>query len=501
MELQKAKELFKKTNAELNAYNHALGVMYYDQDTAAPKNSSAGFASTMGIMSEITYKLTVNDERIETVETLYAHKDELDVITRREVEEEHRNMMFMKNIPMSEYTEYSTLLAEARDKWVEAKQKNEYDLFEPYLARIVEFQKKFADYQHSELSPYDFWLNEYERGASIKMLDEFFGKLRNAIVPLIAKVMTEGRKIDTSFIEKAYSIPTQRLLSDYIMKVMSINRDDCTIGEVEHPYTTNFNKHDVRITTHYHENAVISNMYSVIHEGGHALYELNTSDELIGSPLASGASMGIHESQSRFFENIIGRSKAFINYVFPEIKGMFPEQLKDVDENQFYLAVNKAEPSLIRTEADELTYCLHIMVRYELEKRLMNGSLTTKELPKEWNRLYKEYLGVDVPSDSEGVLQDSHWSGGSIGYFPSYALGSAYGAQIYSSMKKEIDVDKLVSEGKISEIVAWLTEKIYKFGCVKTPAELIMNACGEEFNADYYVEYLTNKFKEIYNIK
>lgn len=500
MELEKAKELFKKTNAEINAYNHALGVLFYDQDTVAPKNASQGFEVTMGIMSEIIYKLSVNPEHMEVIETLFARKDELDLITRREVEEEYRSIQYMKNIPMNEYTEYSTLLAKARDKWVEAKQNNQYELFEPYLAKIVEFNIKFAEYQNSGLSPYDYWLNEYERGASTKVLDEFFAKLRTAIVPMIDEIMSHGRKINTSFIEIPYPIPVQRKLSDYIMKVMSINPDDCTIGEVEHPYTTNFNKHDVRITTHYHENYVASSMYSVIHEGGHALYELNTGDELIGSPLAGGASMGIHESQSRFFENIIGRSEAFINHVFPEIKRLFPDQLKDVTAHDFYLAVNKAEPSLIRTEADELTYCLHIMVRYELEKRLMDGTISTKELPAEWNRLYKEYLGVDVPSDTEGVLQDSHWSGGSIGYFPSYALGSAYSVQIYSSMKKEIDVEQLVSEGKISEIVEWLTDKIYRFGCIKTPAELIQNACGTEFDADYYIDYLTNKFKEIYNI-
>ncbi len=500
MELQKAIELFKKTNAEAHAYNHVIGVLYYDQETAAPKNASMGFASTMGIMSEITYKLMVNDEHIEVIELLYAHRDELDLITRREVEEEYRELAYMKNIPMDEYTEYNVVLAEARDKWVEAKNKNDYSIFEPLLAKIIGFNIKFAQYQHSELCPYDYWLNEYEKGASMKMLDEFFSKLKSAIVPLIHEISEKGNMIDTSFIELSYPISVQRQLSDYLMNVMSINRDDCIIGEVEHPYTTNFNKHDVRITTHYYENMAASSMYSVIHEGGHALYELNTGDDLIGSPLAGGASMGIHESQSRFFENIIGRSEAFIDYVFPEIKKLFPEQLKNVNAHQFYLAVNKAEPSLIRTEADELTYCLHIMVRYELEKRLMDGSLTTKELPSEWNRLYKEYLGVDVPSDSEGVLQDMHWSGGSIGYFPSYALGSAYSAQIFFNMKKELDVEKLVSEGRISEIVAWLTDKIYRYGRVKTPAELIENACGESFNPDYYIRYLTEKFKGIYNL-
>ena len=500
MELNKAVEVFRGFTKKSHAFDHALGVMYYDLDTAAPKNAAQGFAETMEIMSEITYNLTVDPERMEAVEVLMAHKDELPELLRREAEEEHKSIEFMKNIPIEEYTAFTALLAEANSKWREAKNTNNYSLFEPILAKIVDYNRKFAEYQHTDKCAYDYWLNEFEDGASIKMLDEFFGKLKKELVPLVKRITEKGDIIDASFMNKSYPIPEQRKFMAYLMNVMGINPDDCVLGEVEHPFTTNFNKHDVRITTHYYENMAISSMYSVIHEGGHALYELNTGDDLIGSPLATGSSLGIHESQSRFYENIIGRSEAFIEYVFPEMKKLFPEQLEGVTAHDFYLAVNKSEPSLIRTEADEVTYCLHIMVRYELEKRLMDGSLTTKELPAEWNRLYKEYLGVDVPSDTEGVLQDSHWSGGSIGYFPSYALGSAYGAQIYHHMKKELDIDKLVSEGRIPEITAWLTDKIYKYGKVKKPYELIMNACGEKFNADYYVNYLKEKYEKIYNL-
>lgn len=500
MELTTAIEKFKKSNEVMKAYSHTLGVLYYDHDTVAPKNSAEGFANTMGVMSEIIYKLTVDEEHLEVIEFLNQHKSELDEITRREVEEAHKEIEFTKNIPMNEYTEYRTTLALAQGVWEEAKNTNNYDLFEPYLAKIVEFNKKFAAYQHSDKSCYNYWLNEFESGISTEQLDVFFDKLRKTIVPLLEEIQKRGRKIDSSFLELDYPIPVQREFSDYLMKVMSINPDDCIIGEVEHPFTTNFNKHDVRITTHYYENAVASSMYSVIHEGGHALYELNTGDDLLSSPLAGGASMGIHESQSRFFENLIGRSENFINIIFPKMQQLFPEQLKDVSAHDFYLAVNKVEPSLIRTEADELTYCLHIMVRYEIEKQLMDGSLSTKEVPEMWNKLYKEYLGIDVPDDSQGALQDSHWSGGTLGYFPSYALGSAYGAQILYHMKKELDVDALVAEGKIETVVEWLTDKIYKYGMLKKPDELIMNACGEEFNPDYYIDYLTEKFKKIYEL-
>ena len=320
------------------------------------------------------------------------------------------------------------------------------------------------------------------------------------MVPLIKKITAKGDVIRTDFMNRNCPIELQKKLSDRIMEIMHINRDDCSIGETEHPFTTHFNKHDVRITTHYHEDSVVSNMYSVIHEGGHALYELNTGDNLIGTTVAAGTSMSIHESQSRFYENIIGRSEAFCDLIFPKIKELFPEQFEGVTAHDFYLAVNKTMPSLKRTEADEVTYSLHIMVRYELEKRLLSGEVTVKQLPDEWNRLYKEYLGIDVPNNRQGVLQDMHWGGGLIGYFPSYALGSAYGAQILHHMKKDLDVDKLIREDRIDVITAWLTERIYKYGKMLRPSEALKNACGEDFDPDYYVNYLTEKMTKIYDL-
>ena len=210
--------------------------------------------------------------------------------------------------------------------------------------------------------------------------------------------------------------------------------------------------------------------------------------------------MGIHESQSRFYENLIGRSEAFIKAVFPKLKEIFPRQLEGVDANMFYKAVNKSEPSLIRTESDELTYCLHIMVRYEIEKQMIAGTLAIQDVPAEWNRLYKEYLGVDVPSDALGCLQDSHWSGGMIGYFPSYALGSAYGAQMLSKMEEDLgDIYVDVEKGDLSKVTGWLKDKIHRYACFKKPAQLFSDVCGK-FDAKYYTDYLTEKFTKLYDL-
>ena len=276
-------------------------------------------------------------------------------------------------------------------------------------------------------------------GVDMAYLDKFFATLRERIVPLLHAVM-EKEPPDDSFLRRRYPVDAQRKFSDYLMEVLGLDRAHCAIGETEHPYTLEFNNKDVRITTHYHEDNVDFSMYSVIHEGGHAKYELGIADELQYTCLAGGVSMGVHESQSRFYENLIGRSLPFIQAAFPKMKELFPEQLADVTAEQFYRAVNKVQPSLVRTEADELTYCLHIMVRYEIEKRLIGGTLEVKDVPETWNRLYQEYLGVDVPDDKRGCLQDSHWSGGAFGYFPSYALGSASAPQMLKNMEADIDV-------------------------------------------------------------
>lgn len=500
MEFSKALEIFNEKKRISMAYNHAFGVLSYDNETAAPKNSYMGLGRTYEVLSELDYKLKVNEENFEALDTLMENREKLDPITRREVEEAAHGLEQMRKIPMDEYTAFQVLMTEAHTAWVEAKLSDDFSKIEPYLEKIVSFNKRVASLVNPEMDAYNYWLDEFEKGLSTEKLDKFFDRVRAALVPLIKRIVAKGDVIRTNFMEKYCPINEQRKLSDYIMEVMHLNRDDCSIGETEHPFTTHFNKHDVRITTHYHEDAVVSNMYSVIHEGGHALYELNTGDDLIGTTVAAGTSMSIHESQSRFYENIIGRSEAFCELVFPKFLELFPEQFKGVTAHEFYLAVNKAQPSLIRTEADELTYSLHIMIRYELEKRMMRGEIAIKDVPAEWNRLYKEYLGIDVPNNRCGVLQDMHWFGGMIGYFPSYALGSAYGAQILHHMKKELDVDKLVSENRIDVITAWLTEKIYKYGMMLRPEEVLMNACGEEFDPGYYIDYLSEKMKKIYDL-
>lgn len=496
--MQKTVEAFKTILGKMQAYNHAMGKLYYDSVTIMPKMGAEAVAKTMGVLSEEQYKLATSPELKELCNIIVEHRNEVDFVTFREAQEHLEGMVKLEKVPMDEFVQYQMDVAQAQSVWHEAKETNNFALFEPHLEKIVAYNRKLAAYYDPTKPAYDVLLNEYEKGLTMEVLDKFFADIRKQLVPLLEAIKTRGKKIDTDFLQKDYPVEQQRLLTDELMRVMKMDPKRSICGETEHPFTTNFTKNDVRITTHYHSDMLMSSFYSVVHEAGHATYELNIGNELTDSPLGGGASMGVHESQSRMFENIIGRSREFISLVLPTMQGLFPTQLEGVSLEQFYLAANKAEPSLIRTEADELTYPLHIMVRYEIEKKLISGELQVKDLPKVWSSMVKEYLGIEVPDDKRGVLQDSHWSGGMIGYFPSYAIGSAYSAQMFDAMNKEFDVLKQVESGDLGPIIDWLTDKIYKYGCLKYPKELVENACGAPFDPSYYTDYLRSKFTAIY---
>ena len=497
--VKEALETLRTLEEKQWALSHAMNMIVYDAATAAPKNSAEGRGKTLGILSAYMYELIAAPENKEMLAYLRTHKEELSEEEKRRTEQTEKAYLQISRIPQEEYTEYEILLNDAAAVWEKAKNENDFPAFAPYLEKIVAFNRKFAGYYNPSLPTYDALLNEYEEGMTMDVLDVFFEKLRTAIVPLLEKIR-KAKPISDDFLHRFYPAEKQKQCAEYLMEVLQIDRGYCGLAESEHPFTDNFNNKDVRITTHFYENNLTSALYSVIHEGGHAIYELACDDKYNQTAIAGGVSMGIHESQSRFFENIIGRSEAFIHAVYPKIKEFFPEQLADVTEEDFYKAVNRAEPSLIRTEADELTYCLHIMIRYELEKQLISGELSVSELPEKWNRLYLEYLGVEVPNDTMGCLQDTHWSGGSFGYFPSYALGSAYGAQMLHFMKKDLpNMEEKILSGDLSDVKRWLSEKIHCHASLYQPSVLFEKACGA-FDPSYYVDYLTEKFTKLYQL-
>ena len=497
MTLNEAIEKLNELEKASYALNHAQSILYVDGDTAAPKNSWKGRGLALGYLGELVYKQLVNPETGEVLETILQHREETDETTFRRAEVMKESYDNLHVLPIEEYVAWQQLTNESNAVWHDAKEKSDWAMFSPYLEKILAGRRRFAALKDSSKPAYDVLLDEYEKGATMEMLDPFFRILREELTPVIQAVAARKKPVP-AFMTGPWPVEKQRLFSAKIMALEGLDPLNCTLGETEHPFTSGTNKWDVRITTHYHEEDPFSSMFSVIHEGGHALYELNVQDDLQFTCLSGRVSMGVHESQSRFYENLIARSRAFCTPLLKILREVFPEQVKNVTEEDLYSAVNLAGPSLIRTEADELTYAQHVMIRYELEKAMVSGDLQVKDLPGEWNRLYKEVLGVEVPDDRHGVLQDSHWSSGSLGYFPSYALGSAYGVQMLQQMEKDLDVWTTVEQGDLAPVTAWLAERIHQYGSLKKPQELLPAAMGGPLDATVYTGYLKKKFSELY---
>ena len=500
MELEEAREKYKKLQEKLAAFDHAMSLIYFDGVTTASKGTAENRSQTLSVLTEEEYLLSTGKDTVELLEFLDSSKDELTEKEKRSVYLALKDIRQMQKIPMDEYIEYEKLMVEADDVWHRAKETGDFELFRPVLERIVEFTLRFAHYCAPEKDPYDYCIDQYAEGLTTEICDKFFDALKSRIVPLLKRI-SEKSQISDACLRGDFDKNAQEEFAYELMKTIGLDLSHCGLAETEHPFTTSLGSHhDVRITTNYHRENVSYSMYSVIHEGGHALYDSGSEDGLAYTNLDGGASMDIHESQSRFYENILGRSRGFVSYLFPVMRRYFPEQMKNYTEEDLYKAVNLVVPSLIRTEADEVTYCLHIMIRYNLEKRLMHGELQVKDLPSEWNRLYKEYLGIDVPNDREGVLQDSHWSSGLIGYFPSYALGSAYGAQFLRKMQEEINIDECLAKGDFAPINEWNRERIWKYGQLKKPQDILKDVFGEQFDPFIYTEYLEKKYTDLYGL-
>ena len=485
---------------KMQALGMAEGLFDWDLETAAPPQAAALTAGVMGSLSSQYFEILTSPQVGGLIGQ--AAEEELDETQRAIVRELAKERDRLCRIPAQEYREYAELIAGAAQVWARAKRDNDFASFAPTLAHIVEMSKKIAAYNKKEgQSTYDAMLWQYEEGFGQAVLDPFFALLREHIVPLLQRVMTEGKPVSIAPLRQSFAVDKQREFNRFLAEYVGFDFDRGVLAESEHPFTIGLHNHDVRITTHYYENLLESAMFSTIHESGHAVYEMNVDDALTLTPVAGGASCGMHESQSRLMENMIGRSPAFWEPLYPRLRELFAGELAGVSGEDFVRMINRVSPSLIRTEADELTYCLHVMIRYEIEKEMIDGSLDVRELPRVWNDKYEEYLGVRPVSDAEGVLQDIHWAQGSIGYFPSYALGNAFAAQIYRAMDRQIDIDGSLRRSDLAPVRAWLKEKIHRFGRVKPTAELLRDATGEDFNPQYYIDYLTEKFTGLYDLK
>ena len=487
---------FREMIKEKKTIDSMLALLQWDLETQAPKGGYKLLSEMIGELSLRSYNLTTSEEFLEILTELKKQKN-IDEITKREIELLEEEIEKIKVIPSEEYKLYSELTAKAQGIWEMAREKNDFESFAPILEQIFNFNKKFIEYRGVKDDIYSEILNDYEKGMNVKKLDKFFEELKKEIVPLL-KDIKENKRDFQKKIKFQVSEFEQRLFSEEVLKYIGFDLERGVLSESAHPFTLTVNKDDVRLTTRYLEELPFSSVFSTIHEGGHGMYEQGVAEELKDTILSDGASMGIHESQSRFYENVIGRSKEFWCGVLGKSKFKY-DKLSELSLEEIYKGINEVSPSLIRVEADELTYSLHIMVRYEIEKGILSGEYLIKDLPKIWNDKMYEYLGVTPKTDSEGVLQDVHWSCGLIGYFPSYALGDVYSLQILNAMKKDINIEGALERGELKIIREWLKEKIHRYGKLKTPKEIMLSVTGEELNPVYYIEYLKNKYKNIYN--
>lgn len=496
MELTELKEYLKK----IEYLNSTISLLHWDSMVNMPKEAMEYRSEMIGYLAGESYKLTTSEKMKAFIDSFTGMED-LDLITKAMLENITKEYQKATKIPEAEFVQYEIDKALSQSAWEEGKKKKDFSIFKPHLAKMIAANKKFSEYWGFVDNKYDGLLDIYEPGMTTERLDLVFGELREALVDLLRNIQNSDRKTDDAILKGNYSIDSQRKLGEAILEKLGYDFEKRGRIDVSaHPFTTNFGNKDVRITTKYNTTDFRPAIFSLIHEGGHGIYEQNIPDELLGTSLATGASMGMHESQSRFYENILGKSLEFWIYFYPKFQEAYPE-LKKLDLRSFYQAINCVEPSLIRIDADELTYSLHVIIRYEMEKLLINGDIPIDDVPRLWNEKYKEYLGVTPEHDGEGVLQDVHWSGGDFGYFPTYALGNLYGAQIFHKLKEDLpDWNRQVEGGDFSSITKWLNENVHQYGATFKPAELIRKVTGEELTAKYFIEYLNEKFGKLYGV-
>lgn len=499
--MSNAYEELKPCLEQAQAFQTAKILFEWDNETLAPKEAEGNTAKVVGTLSSAYFSAVTDAKVKKLVEQCQKDRDSLTETECAIVRELAEEIEKLEYIPPQQYREFAELTARSTGIWAKAKKENDFESFAPVLKEIVDYTKKFASYRIKKGQKlYDVMLDDYEKGFDIKTLDQFFGTLKDQLVPFLKKLTDSGESIDSSFLTGDYREEDQEKIGRFFAEYVGFDFDKGVMAVSAHPFTTNLHNKDVRITTCYN-NHVDDSLFSVIHESGHAIYELGIPDSLTQTLAGQGTSMGMHESQSRFFENIIGRNQAFWVPVYETLQKQFPHQLGSVSMERFVRAINKVEPSLIRTQADELTYSLHVLIRYEIEKMLIEEDLDVEKLPKIWADKYQEYLGVRPENVSEGVLQDIHWSQGSFGYFPSYALGSAFGAQFYHYMKKNMDFEGLLRKGDIKTIREFLRVNIHQYGKLKTSRQILKDVTGEDFNPQYYIDYLMEKYGKLYHIE
>ncbi|CAM4118985.1 carboxypeptidase M32 [Deinococcus marmoris] len=495
---------FQRRSAEINDLLCVLNVLNWDARTQMPAGGSGARAQQMATISALA-----QEKLLDPAYEAAAQDVSGDDLENRAAQQALHAVRALKRVPAELTRELALLKSEAQDVWARARAASDFGLFAPQLTRMVELNRQLAEALGYEDHPYDALLNMYEPGLTVATLLPLFEQLRAHHVPLL-RAIQEKPQARSDFLNRSYPAADQKRLSLALAKGFGYDTARGRLDESAHPFEISFTRQDVRITTRFQENFLSGALFGTLHETGHALYEQGVhpdlsrtvlTSDLLGLYAVAGASYGTHESQSRLWENRIGRSKAFWDLHYPQLQQAFPQQLADVDTVAFYRAVNTVHPSLIRVEADELTYDLHIMLRVELERALIGGELAVKDLPGAWNARIRSDLGLDVPDDARGVLQDIHWSAGMFGSFPTYTIGNVMASQFYvAALEQMPDLENNLLRGEYTPLREWLTDNIYKHGRTYTPHELLERVTGRGLDPQPYLDYLSGKYGELYGL-
>jgi carboxypeptidase Taq len=492
---------------ELAILQSSVSIISWDMETKMPPKAINLRSEQLAQLSQIEHRLSTDPEIGVLLGKIERHSDyeALSQLQKRNVYLIRKNFDEQTRLPEKLVVETAKQEAITIDTWKKAKAAKDYSMFKPELEKLFELRKQAADILmtvKNTTTPYDAFIDIFEPRMTADVIATIFDELKKGLIMIIQKCSTAPKQPDTSILRRKVTISTQQEISKSLAKFLEYDIESKNAGgridETEHPFSTGYFD-DVRVTTHYYEDDFKSSLFSVLHECGHATYEQNLNREWIYQPIGASCSYGFHESQSRFVENMVGRSLEFWTYYLPRLKTITDNTLNDVTLDSFVQAINQVKPSKIRIEADEVTYSLHIIIRFEIERALFAGKVTIAELPELWNQKYNEYLGLKVENDSEGVMQDTHWAGGAFGYFPSYALGNIYGGQILSTLEKDVpNWKELLTKGDFHSIKQWLIKNVYSYGNLYDPRELLKRITGEEINVKHFISYLNTKYSGLF---
>ena len=496
---QQYQQLVQKLE-EISHLNGVMSTLGWDQEVVMPAGAGEARAKQMAALAGVIHERMTDPALGECLQELDGIAA-LDADEQCNVREALRNFELETKVPKQLVMELTELSSRGHEVWVKARQQNRFADFAPVLKRFLELKKAWAQCVAPDSAPYDANIDLFERGATMATITPIFERLKQELIPLVGAIQQHADRVDASCLHGLFALDKQETLARKISGDIGFDFSQGRMDVSVHPFCGGSHPTDVRITTRYKESNFIESLYSIIHETGHALYEQGRPHHLGDLPVTESLTMGIHESQSLFWERMIAQGKPFCRYYFTLFQQTFPDNFRHADAEMLYRAINHCKPDFIRVEADEVTYPLHVILRYEIEKGLFDGSMAVDDLPQIWNDLMQKYLGITPPNDTLGVLQDSHWSSGAFGYFPSYTLGAMYACQFYRAMLAELPaMENEIAKGNFALIKRWLNEKIHQQGKRYTPDELVRKITGEGLNPDHFVHYLKVKYGEIYRL-